>query len=105
MSTQTPSAYKWVIDPIDGTNNFLHAIPFFCISLALLHNDEIMAGVIYNPITTELYYAEKGQGAFVMTPTGDLRLRVSGRTNLEQTMVATNSYALKTMNGLAERMI
>ncbi|MBO7483701.1 MAG: inositol monophosphatase [Alphaproteobacteria bacterium] len=99
------SPYKWVLDPIDGTNNFLHAVPFFCISLALLRKDEVIAGVIYNPITTELYYAEKGQGAFVMTPTGDVRLRVSARKDLEQTMVATNSYALKTINGLVDRMI
>ncbi len=99
------SPYKWVLDPIDGTNNFLHAVPFFCISLALLRKDEVVAGVIYNPITTELYYAEKGQGAFVMTPTGDVRLRVSARKDLEQTMVATNSYALKTINGLVDRMI
>ena len=99
------SPYMWVLDPIDGTNNFLHAIPFFCISLALLRHEEVIAGVIYNPITNELYYAEKGQGAFVMTPTGDVRLRVSSRKNLEQTMVSTNSYALKTTNGLIDRMV
>ena len=99
------SPYMWVLDPIDGTNNFLHAIPFFCISLALLRHDEVIAGVIYNPVTNELYYAEKGQGAFVMTPTGDVRLRVSARKNLEQTMVSTNSYALKTTNGLIDRMV
>ena len=105
IPAQNGSVYKWVIDPIDGTNNFLHAIPFFAISLALLRNKEIIAGVVYNPITNELYYAEKGQGAFVMTPTGDVRLRVSGRTQLEQSMVSTNSYALKTINGLTDRMI
>ena len=105
MPASNNSPYKWVIDPIDGTNNFLHAVPFFAISLALLRQDEVIAGVIYNPITTELYYAEKGQGAFVMTPTGDVRLRVSGRKELEQTMVATNSYALKNINGLVDRMI
>ena len=99
------SLYKWVLDPIDGTNNFLHAVPFFAISLALMKEDEVIAGVIYNPITSDLYYAEKGRGAFLMTPTGDTRLRVSGRTNIEQTMVATNSYALKTINGLTDRMI
>ena len=66
---------------------------------------EIIAAVIYNPVTTELYYAEKGQGAFVMTPAGDVRLRVSGRTQLEQIMVSTNSYALKNINGLSDRMI
>ena len=105
IPAQNGSPYKWVMDPIDGTNNFLHAVPFFAVSLALMREDEVIAGVIYNPITTELYYAEKGQGAFVMTPTGDTRLRVSGRTNLEQSMVSTNSYALKNINGLVERMI
>ena len=102
---QNNSPYKWAIDPIDGTNNFLHAIPFFAVSLALLRNDEIIAGVIYNPITNELYYAEKGQGAFLMTPTGDVRLRVSGRIQLERAMVSTNSYALKNLNGILERMV
>ena len=105
IPAQNNSPYKWIMDPIDGTNNFLHAIPFFAISLALMRHEEIIAGVIYNPITTELYYAEKGQGAFLMTPTGDMRLRVSSRTILEQAMVATNSYALKTINGLVDRMI
>ena len=105
IPAQNNSPYKWVMDPIDGTNNFLHAVPFFAISLALLRNDEVIAGVIYNPITNELYYAEKGQGAFLMTPTGDVRLRVSGRTKLEESMVATNSYALRTVNGLIDKII
>ncbi|MGN0919187.1 MAG: inositol monophosphatase family protein [Alphaproteobacteria bacterium] len=105
IPAQNGSPYKWVMDPIDGTNNFLHAIPFFAISLALMRENEVIAGVIYNPISAELYYAEKGQGAFVMTPTGDTRLRVSGRKNLEQAMVSTNSYALRSINGLLERII
>ena len=105
IPAQNNSPYKWVMDPIDGTNNFLHGIPFFAISLALMRHDDVIAGVVYNPVTSELYYAEKGQGAFLMTPGGDVRLRVSGRTALEQSMVATNSYALKNINGLVERMI
>ena len=98
------SPYIWVMDPIDGTNNFLHAIPFFAVSLALTRHNEVIAGVIYNPITAELYYAEKGQGAFLMTPTGDVRLRVSGRRVLDQMMVATNAYALKNIKGLVDRI-
>ncbi len=105
VPAQNASPYTWVMDPIDGTNNFLHAIPFFAISLALMRGDEVIAGVIYNPVTNELYYAEKGQGAFLMTPTGDVRLRVSGRKKLEESMVATNSYALRTVNGLTDRII
>jgi len=85
--------YYFVMDPIDGTNNFIHAIPMFAISLALMHKGKILAGVIYNPVTNELYYAEKGKGAFVMTPTGNVRLRVSGRRQLKYCLLATNGYA------------
>ena len=105
ISAQNGSIYTWVIDPIDGTNNFIHAVPFFAISLALMRGEYVIAGVIYNPITNELYYAEKGQGAFLMTPTGDVRLRVSGRTKLEESMVATNSYALRTVDGMIDKII
>ena len=105
IPAQNGSSYTWIMDPIDGTNNFLHAVPFFAISLALMRGDIVVAGVIYNPITNELYYAEKGQGAFVMTPTGDVRLRVSGRKKLEEAMVSTNSYALRTLNGLIDKVV
>ena len=93
--------YYYVMDPIDGTNNFIHAIPMFVISLALMHKDKVIAGVIYNPVTNELYYAEKGKGAFVMTPTGNVRLRVSGRRQLKYCLMATNGYsAERTQKGL-----
>lgn len=85
--------YTWIIDPIDGTLNFIHAIPYFAISVALKKEDEIIAGVIYNPITNELYYAEKGHGAFVMTPTGENRLRVSGRSKMNMAMVGSNGFS------------
>lgn len=84
------SLYRWVIDPIDGTTNFIHAIPTFAISLALMRKDEVLDAVIFNPISNELYYAEKGQGAFVMRPTGDERLRVSSRRSLETTIFSIN---------------
>ena len=74
------SPFTWIIDPIDGTTNFIHAIPYFAISVALREHDDIVAAVLFNPITNELYYAEKGQGAFLMTPSGSKRLRVSGRS-------------------------
>ena len=86
---------KWVIDPIDGTTNFLHAIPIFAISVALLDRDEVIAGVIYNPISNDLYYAEKGKGAFLMTPTGNRRLRVSGRTKIEYALLGANAFSYK----------
>ena len=85
--------FYFIMDPVDGTNNFIHAVPMFVISLALMKKDKVVAGVIYNPVTNELYYAEKGKGAFVMTPTGNVRLRVSGRRQLKFCLLATNGYA------------
>ncbi len=95
--------YCFVMDPIDGTNNFIHAIPMFCISLALMKGDMVVAGVIYNPITNELYYAEKGRGAFVMTPTGNVRLRVSGRRKLNRCLLAANGFSSdRTQRGIGD---
>ena len=92
LKTNGNSTFKWVIDPIDGTTNFLHAIPVFSLSVALLDGQEVIAGVIYNPITSELYYAEKGKGAFLMTPGGNKRLRVSGRVQLAYALVGSNAF-------------
>ena len=66
-------AHRWIIDPLDGTTNFLHGIPMFCISIALEREGQIIAGVIYNPAMDELYTAERGGGAFM----NDRRLRVA----------------------------
>lgn len=63
--TDNNSEYCWVIDPIDGTTNFSRGIPLFAISIALIKNDELLIGVILNPITDECFYAEKGKGAFL----------------------------------------
>ena len=60
----SPSDYTWVIDPLDGTRNFAHHLPYFCISIALTYHDEPIIGVIYNPLADELIYAQKGTGAF-----------------------------------------
>ncbi len=57
------SEYQWIIDPIDGTVNFAHGIPICCVSIGLLHNDEIIMGAVYNPMMNELFFAEKGKGA------------------------------------------
>src|SRR6201992_4104522 len=70
--------HTWIVDPLDGTTNFLHGIPQFCISIGLERSGAIVAGVIYNPITDELYTAERGKGAFL----NDRRLRVAARRNL-----------------------
>src|SRR5262245_47919593 len=64
---------RWVVDPLDGTTNFLHGIPHFCISIALEKDDELVAGVVYEPTRDEMYWAEKGGGAFM----NDRRIRVS----------------------------
>lgn len=74
---------RWIIDPIDGTTNFIHAIPFFAISIALERKGEIFAGVTYNPVTDEMFVAEKGGGAYL----NNRRLRVSGRTDLHEALV------------------
>lgn len=77
--------HRWIIDPLDGTTNFLHGIPQFAISVALERSGEIVAGVVYNPIQDELYWAERGHGAFL----NDRRLRVSGRRNLDNALIGT----------------
>ncbi len=82
-------AHDFIIDPIDGTNNFIHGFPYFCISIALREQNEITAGVIFNPLTEEMFYAEKGQGAFLHHPFKSQRLRVSQRKELSDSLVAT----------------
>src|SRR6201992_2326196 len=76
--------HTWIVDPLDGTTNFLHGIPQFAISIGLLREDTIIAGLIYNPANDELYFAERGKGAFL----NDQRLRVSGRRQLSDCVVA-----------------
>jgi myo-inositol-1(or 4)-monophosphatase len=81
---------RWIADPLDGTTNFLHGVPHFAISLALEREGEIIAGVIYQPISDELFWAEKGNGAFIDTPNArSRRLRVSGRKELARALVST----------------
>ncbi len=75
----------WIIDPLDGTTNFLHSIPHFAISVALEQGGEITAAVIYNPITDEFFWAEKGRGAFLQ----NRRLTVSSRKGLNDCVLAT----------------
>ena len=75
----------WIIDPIDGTINFLHGIPHFAISLALKFNDEIVSGLIFDPIKNEMFFAEKENGAFF----NNQRIRVSKKNNLNDCLFAT----------------
>jgi myo-inositol-1(or 4)-monophosphatase len=80
---------RWIIDPLDGTTNFLHGIPQFAISIALERDGQIVAGVVHNPISDELYYAEKGTGAFLISPAAERRLRVSARALPENAVIGT----------------
>lgn len=78
-------ASYWIVDPLDGTTNFLHGVPHFAISIGLEQNGELVAGVVLDPTRDELFFAERGRGAFV----NDQRLRVSGRTRLTDSLIAT----------------
>src|SRR5580700_10805770 len=77
--------HRWIVDPLDGTTNFLHGIPHFCISIGLERDGEIVAGVVYEPTRDELYWAEKGAGAYL----NDRRLRVSARRQLGEAVIGT----------------
>ncbi len=76
---------RWIVDPLDGTTNFLHGLPHFAVSIALEHKGDIVAGVIYDPSKDECFAAEKGQGAFV----NEARLRVSDRKSMIESIFAT----------------
>jgi myo-inositol-1(or 4)-monophosphatase len=81
----TDKTHTWIIDPLDGTTNFLHGIPHFAITVALEREGVVVAGVTYNPVTNELFWAEKGRGCFL----NDKRLRVAGRKTLIESVLAT----------------
>jgi len=79
------SGERWIIDPIDGTTNFLHGIPHFAISIAAERDGELVAGIIYEPVRDELFWAEKGQGAYL----NRRRIRVSERSTMADALLAT----------------
>src|SRR6266567_489339 len=81
----TDPRHRWIVDPLDGTTNFLHGIPHFAISIALERDGEIIAGVIYEPTRDEMFWAEKGAGAYL----NDRRLRVSARRQLGDSLLGT----------------
>jgi myo-inositol-1(or 4)-monophosphatase len=76
--------YTWIIDPIDGTLNFMNGIPYFAISIALHHENKIIAGVVYDPIHNDFYWAEDGLGAYL----NDQRLRVKNKKTLDKSIIA-----------------
>lgn len=79
------SAYKWIIDPIDGTVNFAHGIPICCVSIGLTHNDELILGAVYNPMMNEFFFAEKGKGATL----NDIPISVSKKENFKTACLVT----------------
>jgi myo-inositol-1(or 4)-monophosphatase len=81
----TDKTHTWIVDPLDGTTNFLHAIPHFAINIALQREGVVVAAVTYNPVSNDLFWAEKGKGAFV----NDRRLRVAARQRLDESVLAT----------------
>ncbi len=87
-------SFKWIIDPIDGTANFLHGIPHFAISIGLEHDDEIICGIVYDPIKDEMFVAEKGNGSYL----NNQRMRVSSRSKLKDCIVFTGGPKLDSKN-------
>tara|TARA_B100000886_G_scaffold294752_2_gene221329 strand:- start:107 stop:853 length:747 start_codon:yes stop_codon:yes gene_type:complete len=83
----------WIIDPIDGTTNFLHGVPHFAISIALKREEEIIIGLVFDPIKNEIFYAEKNNGSFF----NNNRVRVSSKSNLDDCLFATNSDGIKSI--------
>jgi len=79
------SEYKWIIDPLDGTTNYAHDFPSFCVSVALEKKGEVILGVVYNPLLDELFTAEEGKGAFLNRK----KIRVSKTKKLSQSLIAT----------------
>ena len=77
-------SHRWIVDPLDGTTNFLHGIPQFAISIALEREGAVVAGLIYNPASDEMFIAEKGKGAFL----NEQRMRVAARTRLAEAVIA-----------------
>ncbi len=79
------SGRRWIVDPLDGTSNFLHGLPHFAISIALEEAGELLAAVIYDPVKDDMFWAEKGAGAYL----NDRRMRVSSRSRLDSALIAT----------------
>lgn len=101
--------YLWIVDPIDGTTNFVHGFPFYTVSIALAHKGELLVGVIYDPSHDEMFVAEKGKGAYVRGK----RLSVSSDKNLASSLIATGFPAdqqhafpinMKELNALAPKV-
>ncbi len=93
--------YCWIVDPLDGTTNFLHGIPQWAISIALEERGEIIAGLVMNPVLDEIFWAEKGIGAFL----NNKRIRVSGRTDIRDSLIAMGTPGLGVKSVPRERFL
>ena len=82
---ETASDYRWIIDPLDGTTNFVHSFPFVCVSIGLEYQGEVVLGIVYNPFLKEYFFAEKGHGAFL----NDQPICVSKNEKLKDSLLAT----------------
>jgi myo-inositol-1(or 4)-monophosphatase len=109
MVEGTDKTHVFIIDPLDGTTNFLHAIPHFAVNIALEREGQIVAAVTYNPIAGEMFWAEKGKGAYL----NDRRLRVAARTQILDAVLATgipfagrpgHAQFLKELHQIAQRV-
>jgi len=87
-------SFRWIIDPIDGTSNFLHGIPHFAISIGLESNKEIICGIVYDPIKDEMFTAEKGNGSYI----NNQRMRVSARSKLNECIIFSGGPRYKSKN-------
>ena len=87
------SSYQWVIDPLDGTTNYLHGFPQYAISIALFEKKTLTHGVVYDPFKEELYTASKGEGAYL----NDERMRVTSTNGLQNTLIGTGIPILKSL--------
>ncbi|MCK5282364.1 MAG: inositol monophosphatase [Nanoarchaeota archaeon] len=85
---KTDSEFTWIIDPLDGTNNYSHSFPIFCVSIALAKKGEIILGIVYDPLRNELFTAEKGKGAYL----NNKRIKVTDNTDLKECILITGFY-------------
>ena len=93
------SDFRWIIDPLDGTTNYAHGYPVFCVSIALQKLDEIILGVIYNPMLKEMFVAEKGEGAFL----NGREIHISNTTKIAQSLIATGfPYDIRAPAGIGK---
>jgi len=82
-SSASVSGYTWVVDPLDGTNNYTYGIPFFCVNIALVRDEDILLGITYDPMRGELFQAEKGKGAYL----NDSPIRISAISSLQESLI------------------